>query len=627
MNVKNWSIRLWPLCIVTYVTFAVLFGRHFLAPGGIQKRLETSNPDPTDFLLDNLESLATHEKFIIRSHCQKQVRPLFDRLVFILIDAFRADFVSHIRSQLPLSSPIVSYYLPFVDKLIRDGAAVTAMAEARTPTVTMPRLKAMLSGTQSSFFDLFENLNSKHLQEDNLVSKAYSAGKRLVFYGDDTWLQLFDSTIFIRHNQTNSFFATDYTSVDTNVTENLLPEMDRAHEWDCTFAHYLGVDHIGHSWGGAWSQLMQPKLIEMDAVIERIVQTAAEKYSDMDFLIAIVGDHGMTDVGNHGGNTDPETHTAAVFTSSAMYFGNRERKAKGLPTKTEFIRQSDISVLLSSLLGLGIPSRSEGRFSSRLFDQLTSHKPNSSTVKLCYQLQNSAILRLQLPEVASKFVHLLDAATRNHLNSIRNLNESESSVQRASSMYDQFLHVLQMAQPHVKSEHLDLQSLISFTFAQFAIIVFLLLFTNEQVQIELFTTKVWQQFSIDSTAILYFSAVSSIVQALLLISTSFVDSENYYSMYIALTITVFWLKTHYDNLLTNSNSIQVLALSLIVNHWAVEDRPSLITFFNLNQSDFILPVISFISILALSAHLAGQTKFQFQKLVYCLFGVIISSIK
>ncbi len=38
------------------------------------------------------------------------------------------------------------------------------------------------------------------------------AGRRLVFYGDDTWLRLFPGH-FVRSEGTTSFFVTDYTEV------------------------------------------------------------------------------------------------------------------------------------------------------------------------------------------------------------------------------------------------------------------------------------------------------------------------------------------------------------------------------------------------------------------------------
>lgn len=61
-------------------------------------------------------------------------QPLFGRLVLILIDALRADFV------IPESSSKLPR-MKFVGELMEKGMTHTFIAKARPPTVTMPRIK------------------------------------------------------------------------------------------------------------------------------------------------------------------------------------------------------------------------------------------------------------------------------------------------------------------------------------------------------------------------------------------------------------------------------------------------------------------------------------------------------
>lgn len=61
------------------------------------------------------------------------------------------------------------------------------------------------------------NLNSPALLEDNLIWQAKTAGKRIVFYGDDTWVRLFPKH-FMEYDGTTSFFVSDYTEVRMNQT-------------------------------------------------------------------------------------------------------------------------------------------------------------------------------------------------------------------------------------------------------------------------------------------------------------------------------------------------------------------------------------------------------------------------
>ncbi len=97
-------------------------------------------------------------------------------------------------------------------RLIRDGAALPFTAHATSPTVTMPRLKAITTGSIPSFLDVVLNLDegdesSSLASQDTWLAqmKAKGTGK-LAMYGDDTWLKLFPGT-FDRAEGTTSFFV------------------------------------------------------------------------------------------------------------------------------------------------------------------------------------------------------------------------------------------------------------------------------------------------------------------------------------------------------------------------------------------------------------------------------------
>ena len=56
----------------------------------------------------------------------------FKKLVFILIDAMRFDFINSLHYR---------QHLPFVSKLMGNGHGVLYKSQAKAPTVTLPRLK------------------------------------------------------------------------------------------------------------------------------------------------------------------------------------------------------------------------------------------------------------------------------------------------------------------------------------------------------------------------------------------------------------------------------------------------------------------------------------------------------
>ncbi|XP_069482460.1 GPI ethanolamine phosphate transferase 2 [Ambystoma mexicanum] len=269
--------------------------------------------------------------------------PLFNRVVLVMIDALREDFVFGLKGK---------QFMPYITAVIEKGTSHSFIAEATPPTVTMPRIKALMTGSIPGFVDIIMNLNSPALLEDNLLWQAKSAGKRIIFYGDDTWIKLFPKH-FAEYDGTTSFFVSDFTEVDKNVTRHLDDVLKRT-DWDLLILHYLGLDHIGHL-SGPNSLLVGPKLLEMDNVLKKIHTNLLSKEgeSTLPSLLVLCGDHGMSDTGSHGGSSREEVNTPLVFVSSA--FGKKDSQKA-----VEIVHQTDVSPTLAVGLGLPISKSSVG---------------------------------------------------------------------------------------------------------------------------------------------------------------------------------------------------------------------------------------------------------------------------
>jgi ethanolaminephosphotransferase len=76
-------------------------------------------------------------------------------------------------------------------------------------------MQALLTGTVPSFWDVLFNYNSSRLELDNLLFqyKRRYPEKKIVFYGDDTWIKLFPDSTFHRSYGLQSFFVTDFKEV------------------------------------------------------------------------------------------------------------------------------------------------------------------------------------------------------------------------------------------------------------------------------------------------------------------------------------------------------------------------------------------------------------------------------
>ncbi|XP_048394483.1 GPI ethanolamine phosphate transferase 2 isoform X2 [Stegostoma tigrinum] len=261
----------------------------------------------------------------------------------MLVDALREDFVF---------GPKGRQFMRYTRRMIEQGSSLSFIAKAWPPTVTMPRIKAMMTGRIPGFIDVIMNLNSPTLLEDNLIWQAKTAGRRIMFYGDDTWIRLFPDH-FVEYDGTTSFFVSDYTEVDDNVTRHLDSVLKR-NDWDLLILHYLGLDHIGHL-AGPDSHLVGPKLSEMDNVIQKIHTELLSKQGEVTLpsLLMLCGDHGMSDTGSHGGSSSHEVNTPLVLLSPAF-------RKKDSFTASEYVEQTDLTSTLALGFGLPIPRNSLG---------------------------------------------------------------------------------------------------------------------------------------------------------------------------------------------------------------------------------------------------------------------------
>uniref|UniRef100_A0A0N5AMA1 GPI ethanolamine phosphate transferase 3 n=1 Tax=Syphacia muris TaxID=451379 RepID=A0A0N5AMA1_9BILA len=271
----------------------------------------------------------------------------YRRAVIIVIDALRYDFALYPRHSensgyLSVMNELITLnngaYVQILIFFYRLETAVFARLVADPPTTTLQRLKGLTTGSLPTFIDMASNFASSEIQEDNWVDQAISRGRNITFLGDDTWVSLFPGR-FHRSFHVPSFDINDLDGVDNFIVENLFDELARK-DWSILIAHFLGVDHCGHKYGPNHPEMVR-KLNQMDNIIRRVV-----KVLDNETVLLVLGDHGMTETGDHGGDTQLEIN-AALF----MY-AKRRLVYSPFP---EYVSQIDLVPTLSLLLDSPIP--------------------------------------------------------------------------------------------------------------------------------------------------------------------------------------------------------------------------------------------------------------------------------
>jgi hypothetical protein len=319
--------------------------------------------------------------------------PQFNRTIILLVDALRYDFAfyNHNTTQ-PMN---FENKLTVFDRLMHEEPENTWLFRflSDPPTVTMQRIKGMTTGSLPTFIDFKENFASNSVSEDNLLLQMHRSGKKVIFMGDDTWVQLYPSN-FYRTYPFDSFNVKDLHTVDNGVISNMFPEMETK-EWDLIIGHMLGVDHVGHRYY-ANHPSMADKLLQVNSFIANIIEKLEE-----DTLFLVIGDHGMTDDGNHGGTSEKETNTI-LFAYSKRPFAYKTSSDFPLKDRRNKIHQIDLVPTMSILLGVPIPFNSLGSVIPELFTNKTliteSFHTNAEQVKRYISTYDRKVKKLPEPE-------------------------------------------------------------------------------------------------------------------------------------------------------------------------------------------------------------------------------------
>ena len=307
------------------------------------------------------QGILSQSDILTRKGCWMDRR--VDSVIILLVDALRFDFAFY---NLPHS----------IGKRLNTQQNNSRLFQfiADPPTVTMQRLKALTTGGLPTFADISANFGGATVEEDSWVkllrdtdyrSRGLQFPAKAGFVGDDTWEDLFPGH-FSESYPYPSFNTRDLDTVDNGCLKHIPGFLERIRttgeserELEVEVVHFLGVDHVGHTYG-PHNQHMDAKLREMDAALQTILELLDE--SSQCHAALIFGDHGMTEDGNHGGGTVEETN-AALFVHASPACGDMLNSSYlEQKTMSEFVSQTfasihqiDLVPTLSVLLGLPVP--------------------------------------------------------------------------------------------------------------------------------------------------------------------------------------------------------------------------------------------------------------------------------
>lgn len=121
---------------------------------------------------------------------------------------------------------------------------ILAKTIVQQPTMTTQKIQTLMTGSEVfSITSIIDAFFSSSVSVDNIIHQVNSHNGTTVNIGDDTWNKLFKFTK--SYPCSTTFDIWDWNTCDLIIYKNLEEEIKS--ENNLIIAHFLSLDHIGHS--------------------------------------------------------------------------------------------------------------------------------------------------------------------------------------------------------------------------------------------------------------------------------------------------------------------------------------------------------------------------------------------
>jgi GPI ethanolamine phosphate transferase 3 subunit O len=289
------------------------------------------------------------------------------KVILLLADALREDFVEFdTDDKRLLDTNRHGSYKGKRMSIFRDARmnhpenSLLFPFRSEMPTVTSVRIRGMLSGGLSTFFETTSEFGAKEVREDNVLYQLkQSRGEQstIAFYGDYIWGPMFGK-FFDKSEMFNSVDLRDLDTLDSSASKYLLKELREGSNFDFMLGHIIGIDSAGHSFFAEHPEI-ERKLMDAQHIIADVMELMDDKTT-----LIVFGDHGMTDDGNHGGGSENEMRSVIfAYQKTPFPLANLYEQYKESFTDIDrTMKQVDLAAILSVLLKTSFPFSNIGVF-------------------------------------------------------------------------------------------------------------------------------------------------------------------------------------------------------------------------------------------------------------------------
>jgi hypothetical protein len=323
-----------------------------------------------------------------------------DQILILFVDGMRYD------KMLEATTPNIDF--------VRSRGISFSNFRAVLPSYSKVNYAAFSTGSTTNFTNVFANGFRGKLQMPTLFSQiSIPAINRSIISGSSTWLDFLgkDANITIKidseYHEADEGVKVRDAAIDT-ITNNFTK---------ITFIGFNDVDAIGHKFGAASAEY-QAKIEEIDSYIGDIITTYDSLGELNKTTIVLFSDHGMADIGGHGGEEDTQTHATLVLAGKGIRTNTSEITSR--------VTMNSVAPTLIAMTGYSLAPTMNGPI---LFDAINVTKNTTAL----YQIQYAKIFQQQAEKIMQK-IKVFSSSYRDNVQYLL-LNNFNDNTLKATDYY------------------------------------------------------------------------------------------------------------------------------------------------------------------------------------------------
>ena len=207
-----------------------------------------------------------------------------------------------------------------VEGWVESGEARRQKMRSVLPSLSMPAYESLHTGTTPQVHGILSNNQHEVSRGPHVFGLAHEAGKKTAVVAHSYFSELLvrapydavrdcevdDESHHIQHGRFYSEFGETKYNACLPGTFDICARGTHLIERfgsDYLFLHAVGPDHVGHVKGGDSAEYRYEIWQVSDAL-----SLFVPRWRAMGYRVLVTGDHGMADVGHHGGTTDQERY-------------------------------------------------------------------------------------------------------------------------------------------------------------------------------------------------------------------------------------------------------------------------------------------------------------------------------